>query len=177
LDETQKIKQLDALQRFHREREEWQREQQKLRQKAEAEMTDSNTREYIEPAGGRNSPRRTTHGVLPIGRSSPRGFVLSCADLGCRWRARLAWMVGRENDESEIQDSRGIRHHARTRKGAKGSYCALGLTEWLVSTLLLVRAEVSDGSIHRSASGKMPYRHSVSSFVLEVVTGGGLYPE
>ena len=51
-----------------------------------------------------------------------------------------------------------------TRKGAKGSYCALGLTEWLVSTLLLVRAEeYSDGSIHRSASGKMPYRHSVSS--------------
>jgi hypothetical protein len=31
-------KQLDALSRFRREREEWQREQQKLRQKAEAEM-------------------------------------------------------------------------------------------------------------------------------------------
>jgi len=40
---------LDALARFHRERELWQREQQKLRHKAEAEMTDSNTREYIEP--------------------------------------------------------------------------------------------------------------------------------
>ncbi len=43
-------KQLDDLSRFHREREEWQREQQNLRQNAEAELTDSNTREYIEPA-------------------------------------------------------------------------------------------------------------------------------
>jgi hypothetical protein len=43
-------KQLNSLSRFHRERELWQCEQQKLRHKAEAEMTDSNTREYIEPA-------------------------------------------------------------------------------------------------------------------------------
>ena len=37
-------KQLDALAGFHREREEWQREQQKLRQKAEAEW------EFMEPS-------------------------------------------------------------------------------------------------------------------------------
>ena len=52
-----------------------------------------------------------------------------------------------------------------TRKGGKRKLLRrLGLTEWLVRTILLVSAEeYSDGSIHRSASGKMPYRHSVSS--------------
>jgi hypothetical protein len=99
------------------------------------------------------------------GPNSCLTFLTADADGGCRWRARLAWRVGKENDESEVQDSRGIRRHARnSQTGQKEAIAAPGQTEWLVRTLLLVSAEeYSDGSIHRSASGKMPHRHSVSS--------------
>jgi hypothetical protein len=55
-----------------------------------------------------------------------------------------------------------LRSKAKNSEEAKGSNCAPGLTEWLLPTIVLVSVEeYSDGSIHHSASGKMPYRHSV----------------
>ena len=54
-----------------------------------------------------------------------------------------------------------LRSKAKNSEEAKGSNCAPGLTEWLLPTILVSVEECSDGSIHHSASGKMPYRHSV----------------
>jgi hypothetical protein len=39
-------------------------------------------------------------------------FLTADADRECRRRARLAWRVG-ENEESEVQDSTGIRRQAK----------------------------------------------------------------
>jgi hypothetical protein len=55
-DKVMDEKQVDALARFHREREEWQREQQKLRQKAEAEWLDG-SRDMRYPGARTNAAR------------------------------------------------------------------------------------------------------------------------
>jgi hypothetical protein len=64
----------------------------------------------------------------------------------------------------KFQIQRELRSKPETRKGGKRKLLRAGANRMVVRTILLVSAEeYSDGSIHRSASGKMPYRHSVSS--------------
>jgi hypothetical protein len=54
-------------------------------------------------------------------------FLTADADRECRWRARLAWRVGRENDESEVQDSGGIKRQDRkSQRGQKEIIARLG---------------------------------------------------
>jgi hypothetical protein len=49
-----------------------------------------------------------------------------------------------------------------TRTGAKGNYCALGLAEWLVRTLLLVSAE-------EYSDGKLPGRRIVQATIKAIL--------
>jgi hypothetical protein len=49
------------------------------------------------------------------------------------------WTVEEESQESEVPDSTGIRRQARNQERvAKEGNSTLGLTEWLVRTILLV---------------------------------------
>jgi hypothetical protein len=54
------------------------------------------------------------------------------------------WTVEEERQESEVPDSTGIRRQARNQERvAKEGNSTLGLTEWLVPTILLVSVESS----------------------------------
>ena len=65
----------------------------------------------------------------------------------------------------QIQQELGAK--PKNSKGRKEVITRPGLTEWLVRTLLLVSAEeYSDGSIHRSASGKIAVSPFSEQFVL-----------
>ncbi len=79
-------------------------------------------------------------------------FLTADPDNECRRRARLVWTVEEERQESEVPDSTGIRRQARNQERvAKEGNSTLGLTEWLVPTILLVSVEeYSDGSVRRS---------------------------
>ena len=66
----------------------------------------------------------------------------------------------------KFQIQRELRAKPKPAKEAKGSKYTPRLTEWLVRTILLVSAEeYSDGSIHRSASGKMAVSPFSEQFV------------
>jgi hypothetical protein len=62
------------------------------------------------------------------------------------------WTVEEERQKSEVPDSTGIRRQARNQERvANEGNSTLGLTEWLVPTILLVSVEeYSDGSVRRS---------------------------
>jgi len=76
-----------------------------------------------------------------VGMGRRRGY-------GSRRSARLVWTVEGENQKMKFQIQRGL--GARPENSKEGDYTP-GLTEWLVSTLLVVRAEeYSDGRVRRS---------------------------
>jgi hypothetical protein len=79
-------------------------------------------------------------------------FLTADSDNECRRRARLVWTVEEERQKSEVPDSTGIRRQARNQERVVNEgNSTLGLTEWLVPTILLVSVEeYSDGSVRRS---------------------------
>jgi len=69
------------------------------------------------------------------------------------------WTAEEEKQESEVPDSTGIRRQARNQERvAKEGYSTLGLTAWLVPTILLVSVEeYSGGSVRLTESGELKF--------------------